>query len=64
MCKDFVLMTSNSMKRYECIGDFFIEKEKETEHVLSVEQASIIHNKALNKASYVRMRKHVHEIIM
>jgi hypothetical protein len=65
MCKNFTVITSNGVDTYESIGELFVHKKKnKDEHVVSESDAKRIHNRAMNMCSYVRMRKHVHEIIM
>jgi hypothetical protein len=64
MCKNFKVITSDSVTSYESIGDIFVEKQNKKEHVVPSELAKYIHDDAMNRASYVRMRKHEHEIIL
>ena len=65
MCKNFTLIMSDGVERFESIGELFVHKNKNKEEcVVSNEYAQIVHDDAMNRCSYVRMRKHEHEIIM
>lgn len=65
MCKNFRVIKSTTVSTVECIGDLFMWKENgKDKGCITPDVADMMYNQLMNKASFVRMRKRVTEMII